>query len=149
MNFGPKNEQHRKALRLACETLLLPGMPADAAADLAARADTASLAQVAFLALALPEEGAVLVRALLQSFDIEPCAVPYPGFEDMKCCRAKDHVPPHADCVGDDGYTCVNPEHHAQDWMGKPKPIEPALVLALLDAKDAPGALAACKEHGR
>jgi hypothetical protein len=149
MSFDITNDQHRKALRIACETLLLPGMFADAAADLAWRADAASPAQLAFLALALPEHGAVVVRTLLHGFDIEPCAYPYPGFEDMKCCREKGHAKMHADCIGGDGYACVNAEHHAADWQGKSKPIAPALILALLDAKDRSAALAACEERSR
>jgi hypothetical protein len=141
--------EHREALRSACGAVLLPGMPRDAAAQFAARANPASPVQAAFAALSFPAESAAIVRALLEGLEIEPCAFPYPGFEDMKCCREKDHAPPHADCIGGDGFACANAEHHASDWRGKPKPIEPALILALLACTDRDGALAVLREAGR
>jgi hypothetical protein len=137
MNFDVKNEQHREALRWACRehTRVL-------SAELGSE-----LARVYWRALYSAEQSAALVRALLEGFGIEPCGFPYPGFEDMKCCREKEHAWPHADCIGGEGYACVNSEHHARDWKGTPKPVEPGLVLALLDAKDRTGAIAACQEY--
>jgi hypothetical protein len=142
MNFDPTNEQHRKTLVWACTHRAAAKLVDEHVFGLGLEAAAAR-------ALASPIDSAKIVRALLHSFGIEPCAFPYPGFEDMKCCRQKEHVPPHADCVGGDGYTCVNPEHHASDWQGVPKPIEPALILALLEAKDKTAAIAACEEHSR
>jgi hypothetical protein len=49
---------------------------------------------------------------------VEPCGKPYPeqdaGMPGMRCRRRKGHEPPHADCVGGDGFECVDPEHHGE-----------------------------------
>ena len=123
MKLDLTNEQHRKALRIACETLLLPGMPADAAADLAARADVASPAQLAFLALALPEQSAAVVHALL-----EAC-----GVDEADLCGASgiDAVVYCGKVMGHGG-ACAGPGMRGI----------PALILALLEAKNEDSAVA-------
>jgi hypothetical protein len=52
----------------------------------------------------------------------EPYGKPYPtedaGMPGMRCCRRKGHEPPHADCVGGDGFECVDPEHLGESNQG-------------------------------
>lgn len=140
MTIDLTNEQHREALRWACEQQL-----GDLKDDHVARVIAHTLETygdrgkndppaAALRALLDPSQSAAIVRALLEGCGVDVARIdPRP----MTCGRGDSVV--HVVGWGADD----------ERWCGVGMPDVPALILRLLDAKDRDSALAALREAGR
>lgn len=134
MSLDVTNEQHRQALREACLV-----SPEERAGVIQMTGEAPFL--LACVALSSPEQSAAIALALLDACGV---ALPHDGEGDEPGSAGEADVRP-------DGDTLLIWLRLDGLWVRRDRSMAdaPVLILALLDAKDRDGALAACKEHGR
>lgn len=129
MDLDLTNEEHRDALDKACGVLLLPGMPRDAATQLAQKTNRKHPLYLAFVALSSPESVASVVRALLDTRRVD--------------------VVEHGTCGGIDGswpYVSTGSVEDATYWAFSMKRAA-SLIIALLASATADEAVRALRSH--
>lgn len=135
MTLDLTNEQHRGALRWACER----ARDLKAFAHLLAYGDAGTREQrEAATALSSPSQSAALVRALLEGRGVvATIGHPFDVRIDDSAAAADVHVMHASGAVG----VRIREEDHQYRWFEN----LPALILRLLDATDRDGALAALR----
>lgn len=79
-----------------------------------------------------PDKAADLIKKLIERAGAKRCGFPYPGLDWMTCCRVDGHDPPHAHCLGGDGFECLSEECMTEDQLGDRCAPHPDVIFRLL-----------------